>query len=388
VIVVSAEELVVAIEWEGVGETQQDLEGVERSMENTADAAGESAAQLEGFSERFAGAMSAAVTALAVGAAGLLSKVPVLGETFAGLVAIVDAVAFQMDSVLRPVLAPLTNAFFDIADAIFNADGIFGDIIGTIASLVSIATVVITAIAAVGAQVGVFGSIWAGVVTILTKVATVIAGIVGAIVGIKAAILIAIAAIVAFAAAYALNLGGVRDKTNEILGKVWSFFVGLASDLSEWAGGLASDAFGWGKDAVGDLLNGIKETGGGITQWFSDLATDLSEWAGDIASDAFQWGKDIINRLIDGIASAISSLKDKLNELKEIAPSVNVDTSSLSGGSSGRVGGGTAAPSGSTGRSSAGRAFGDTSGGAQIDGRQLSESTGRYRSDPGRRRGL
>jgi hypothetical protein len=34
------------------------------------------------------------------------------------------------------------------------------------------------------------------------------------------------------------------------------------------------------------------------------------------------------------------------------------------------------------------RGGGTGTGGAQIDGRQLTESTGRYRSDPGRRRGL
>jgi len=75
----------IAIKSEGVGETQDKLEGVEQSMDETAESAGDSAEQLEGFSQRFAGAMGAAVAALAVGAAGLLSQVPVLGEAFSGL---------------------------------------------------------------------------------------------------------------------------------------------------------------------------------------------------------------------------------------------------------------------------------------------------------------
>ena len=71
----TAEELIVAITSEGVSETRDDLEGVERSMEDTADSAGNSAEELEGFSQRFQGALSAAVAALAVGSAGLLSQV-------------------------------------------------------------------------------------------------------------------------------------------------------------------------------------------------------------------------------------------------------------------------------------------------------------------------
>ena len=63
---VTAEELTVAIRSEGVSETQGDLEGVESAMEDTADSAGTAADDLEGFSRRFQGAMSAAIAGLAV----------------------------------------------------------------------------------------------------------------------------------------------------------------------------------------------------------------------------------------------------------------------------------------------------------------------------------
>ena len=66
---VTAEELVVSITSDGTQETQDDLEGVEGAMEDTADSAGDSAEELEGFSQRFQGALSAAVAGLAVGAA-------------------------------------------------------------------------------------------------------------------------------------------------------------------------------------------------------------------------------------------------------------------------------------------------------------------------------
>ena len=136
-------------------------------MEDTANSAGNSAEELEGFSQRFSGALSAAVAGLAVAAGGLLSQVPVIGELMSGLFSIIEAVAFQMDSVLRPVLSPITDQMFDWANAIFEADGALGTLIGVVGSLISIGTVVITTVAAIGSTSGVWASTTAGVVSIL-----------------------------------------------------------------------------------------------------------------------------------------------------------------------------------------------------------------------------
>ena len=382
---VTAEELTVAIQSEGVAETTQDLEGVERKMENTADAAGDSAAQLEGFSEKFAGAMSAAVTALAVGAAGLLSKVPVLGETFAGLAAIVSAVAFQMDGVLRPVLNPLTNLFFQIADAIFNADGIIGDIIGTFATLVSIAAVIIGTILAVSTQVFGLAATFSGLVSVLGTVIGAITTVAGAIVSLPAVLVAAVAAIVAFAAAYLLNWRGTRDKTNQIIGDIVDFVVGGFNKLADMALSALEDFASWAGSALGDI------------------ATQISDWASGLADDAYDWGVALIQSMIDGMVSLaesiaqavenvingmINTINTALDQLpEEVTSSVGFsqisevdfsgNISGSSGGSSGTAPGFRNPPSSVT-----------SSDGAQIDGRQLSESTGRYRSDPGRRRGL
>jgi hypothetical protein len=42
-----------------------------------------------------------------------------LGELFDGLVAVFDAVAFQLDQQLRPAIAPVVDGLFDLSDAIF-----------------------------------------------------------------------------------------------------------------------------------------------------------------------------------------------------------------------------------------------------------------------------
>ena len=52
---VTAEELTVAIRSEGVSETQDDLEGVESAMEDTADSAGTAADDLEDSHNGFKG---------------------------------------------------------------------------------------------------------------------------------------------------------------------------------------------------------------------------------------------------------------------------------------------------------------------------------------------
>jgi uncharacterized membrane protein len=340
------------------------LEGVEDAMNETAESAGESAEELEGFSERFAGAMSAAVAALAVGAAGLLSQVPVLGEAFSGLAAIVQALAFQMDGVLRPVLTPVTNAFFELADAIFEADGILGAIIGTVTTIVSILAVAIPAIAAIGSQLGVWASVGAGVVAILGKIAAVVAGVAGAIVSLPAAIAVAIAAILAFAAAYLTNWRGTRDKTNAIIGQIVDI-------VTEGFNSLASQA-----------IEGLVSFSTDVAQFFIDLANGLSEWASDLASDAREWGKTLIENIIAGIRSAIGRLQNWLGDLQDVGATVGIDIPDLGGLGGGGGGGG----GGGSGRLPF-RGSG-TASGAQIDGRQLTESTGRYRSDPGRRRGL
>lgn len=385
---VTAEELVVAVRDEGIGETRSNLEGVEQQMEETADSAGESAEQLEGFSERFAGAMSAAVAALAVGAAGLLSQVPVLGEAFGGLAAIVQALAFQMDGVLRPVLTPLTNLFYAIADAIFNADGALGGLIGVITTIVSLAAVLIPAAAAIGAQLGVWASTAAGVIAILGKIVAVIGSVVAAIASLPAAVVVAIAAILAIATALIFNIGGARDKLASIIGDIWNFFTDLGGKLVSWASDVAGDAWDWGRGIIQGILNGLESLADTVVEGFVNLASGLAEWASGLADSAFEWGKSVIRGFIRGIKELLSEAGGWLDE---VGGAVGIDIPDAGGApelgraAGAAVGGGAGAALGGLAGSLFSR---DGGGGAQIDGRALSESTGRYRSDPARRRGL
>ena len=310
-------------------------------MEDTADSAGTAADDLEGFSQRFQGAMSAAIAGLAVGVAGLAASVPVVGELFSGFGAILEGLLFQVDRLARSLgVGGLTDSMFDIADAIFELDGVAGDIvavltvIGTLAASVAagIGAWAVKTMGAVGAASALGGA--------LKSAGVAIAGIIGGITATTAALAIAVAAIAAFAVAYLTNFRGVRDSTNEIIGDIFGFFVGLASDLAGWAG--------------------------------------------DVASDAFEWGRNLIDSFINGIKAAIGRLRDFLSDLRDIGASVGISVPDLGGLGGGGGGGG----GGSSGRPRFGAATSGGSGGSQIDGRQITESTGRYRSDPSNRRGL
>ena len=365
---VTAEELVVSITSDGVSETQDDLEGVENTMEDTADSAGDAAEDLEGFSQRFAGAMSAAVAGLAVGIAGLASAVPVAGELFAGFGAILEALLFQVDRLARDLgVGGLSGVLFDAAEFIWELDGAAADLVAIMTVIGGLAASVAAGIAAWTVKtmglVGAAKLLGGGLLTAGKIIAGLVAGI-GAIAAAKALL---IAAVVAFAAAYLLNWRGTRDKTNEIVGDIVDFVVGGFMDLATRA-----------LDALSDFASDARSVLG-------DVASRMASWAGDLASDAFNWGRNLIERFIAGIRSAIDRLRDFLGDLRDIGESVGISVPDL-GGFGG--GGGAGSGGGSSGRPRFGASGGASTGGQQIDGRQISESTGRYRSDPGRRRGI
>jgi len=159
----------------------------------------------------------------------------------------------------------------------------------------------------------------------------------------------------------------------------------VTTDISEWAGGLASSASQRGKDVINGIVDGILNPETAISDQLTgedSITSDFASWAGGIADDATQWGKDIINAILDGINEVIGGLQDRLDELQNLSSRVSVNTD---GPGDQEIRTGPSQPGGSG--SGRGVLFTDASAGdAQIDGRQLSESTGRYRADPFRRR--
>lgn len=335
-----------------MSETQDDLQGVERTMDETADSAGNSAEELEGFSQKFKGAMGAAISALAVGAAGLLSQVPIVGEAFSGLSAIVDELIFKIDDDLRPSLSGFRDDLFETAADVGEAEG-------------SIAAFR-TALDGVGQAIQ---------DTSTGQLQQEIQSLTG--VTIPQNWLDLGWDIITMDARNAVDtLTRVVSQYPEDFG---TFLESIAPKAGREYNKIVADTRNW----VNNLVREVKQFPGRAQTFFSNLASDLNTWAGDLAADARGWGVDLINSFTDGIEARLSGLRDFLSDLRNLGGSVGVSVPSLGG-----VGGGGGGGSGG-GRPQFGRVGeGATSGGTTLDGRQLSESTGRYRSDPGRRRGL
>jgi uncharacterized protein YoxC len=119
---VTVEELVVKATPKGVDDVNDEMQKMEKSVDETTEKVDDQGSKLSGMARKFKGAMGAIIAGIAVGAAGVLSKVPSLGGVVDGLAAIFDALALQLDGELRPTLNKISTAFFDIARAIAKGD--------------------------------------------------------------------------------------------------------------------------------------------------------------------------------------------------------------------------------------------------------------------------
>lgn len=301
-------ELAVKMVPDGMEEVNRELDKTGSQFDETAQSVGASAGEMEGFAQSWAGAMTAIVAGLAVAAAGLLAQVPVVGELMSGLVSVIEAVAFQMDSVLRPILMPLTDALFDLSAAIFEAEGIMGTIVGVIGTVVAILATVIPIVAAVGAQLGVFASTGAGVISILGTIVGAVGAVVAAIASLPVIVIVAIAAIIALAAAFIFNVGGIRDKT-----------ISFISDLVDTTTSLLS---GWADTAIGFA----KDIWDGVTNWIGNVVSDARDLFDKLVSDAKGWGSDLLDRFVSGLKSAFGRLQRAIDSARQrIADALSFD---------------------------------------------------------------
>lgn len=203
-------ELVVSMRPEGVDETVDGLEQGQQAFEETAETAADESRELETFAERFKGALTVATGALAIAAGGLLAKVPIIGQAFAGVEAIITSLGLALDQLLRDLgFGGVIEGFFNIARAIDTADAATRDLIGAAVGLSSAFVGITTAAFALSKAAALFG-------TSLTAIGGTIAGVVGGISAFTLAIAGLVAAVVLFAASYATNFMGVRDVTNRV----------------------------------------------------------------------------------------------------------------------------------------------------------------------------
>jgi len=118
----TVEELVVKATPEGIDNVTSRMEGLKESITDSAEEMKKQSLSLDDVAQTFKGAATAVVTGLAVTTGFLLSRIPILGELTSGLVAVFDALAFQLDKRLRPAISPIVDGLFELASAIYAGD--------------------------------------------------------------------------------------------------------------------------------------------------------------------------------------------------------------------------------------------------------------------------
>ena len=338
---VTVSEVVVRAVPEGISETTDGLEEVESATKETTDQMSEQSEEMSSFAQSFQGSMSAILAGLGVAAAGLLSQVPVIGEAFSGLTAVVDAVALRLDSVLRPVFGPITNGLIRLADIIATADGAFGLFLD---SIILIGTVLGT-IAGIIATVSTLASAFAGTFSTLATVGSVVVGVLTTIVSIIGIVPLAIGAAIVGLALLA-----------------WHFREEIVNAISAAIEGIQNFASKIGP-AVSSALQVVRDK-------FTDLV-----------ADARGWGRSLIQRFIRGIKSLVGNLRGIIGDT-EIAAGVSVNDIT---GAAGDI-----ASSAGDAASGASDFIGSVGGSANkifLDGQRVDNNQGRFRKDSLTRRG-
>jgi phage-related protein len=311
---------------------------MESAVKDSTEEMNDQAEAMSDLSEKFQGAMGAIVTGLAVAAAGLLAQIPILGELFGALGAVLDAVAFQLDRVFRPVLAPVTDLILDLADAIFAARG-------PLTTLATIAVGVATALGAIVGPILVIAAKIFGAAKVMGALAAAGKVVIGVLTAIASAISLPVVAIAALVAGLALLAYHFREEISNAIQTAIAAF----------------------KDFVPKAMLAIRSVVKRVTSAFTSLV-----------SKAKEWGRSLIEKLVQGIRDASGIVRD-------IVEGINLTAGVTIGDVAGTVGevGGAAADAGSNFIGSVGQSASDIF----LDGDKLNDNMGRRRKSALARRG-
>jgi len=364
----AAEELVVKALPEGFGETNDKLETTDEKFEEVSGSMEESTGLLSSLANKFGGALSAIVAGVAVATAGILSQVPILGEVVSGLTSVINAVAFQLDKRLRPVLGPVRDGLFELAQAIFEgnfgkAESIIKDFVDAVASI----------------NFGeVFASITDAVDGILKKIRSAFSGgtakgLVERILGLLGGFVnFAVNRIVGFIQDVIKALSGTQ--TNNVLAE---FFVDTLDALSDFTTSATNAIMSFLRGLnYGSIINTITA---GLTGASQELTSGIIDLVLSV-----NWSKitrklkeEFKSSTKEGLISAVKNI-DVGDAVALANPYAGISTGVINAGVN----------AAQDAFSNQGRVTNNSTGGdTYLDGRNVSRQTGRYRFNPIANRG-
>jgi len=313
---VTVSEVVVGLRSEGAEDTKDDLEGVSDKTEETTQQLDEQSESLTELAQSFSGALQAATVGLAAASAGLLSQIPVLGQVFDSLFAVVQALALSMDSVLRPVLGPVSRGFFAIAQGINKLSGPANAILGILTTLSAIIIGVQAAALQFTGSLISLSAVWGALTTAGSAVVGILSAIAGAISLPAVAVAALVAAIGAAIAVILTDFRGWRTKGIKIIKGLWDTITNKVSSGVQSIKDFGSDMLQAGKDLIDELVAGIEQKISDVKDAAKDVAEKIDEYLpGSPAetgplSDLDKTGPGLVDEFAGGITSNLGRLKN------------------------------------------------------------------------------
>jgi len=331
------QELVVRATPEGMSDVNDGLESMERRTQETTDSVEDTTDELGSLSNRFRGAMTAIIAGLAVGTAGLLAQVPVVGETMSQLGTTIDIITLKIDQDLRPAFQGLQEDASDVNDETAETEG-------AIDALQTATNGWISAIQEFIAQG--FQQKLKDLTGIDLSVETIKFLTVG---GADPEVL-------------ASNIrAGITQEWEQLRQATKRKYNNITTAI---------------KTEFNNIVSGAKQRG-------AELQDNITDAFDNTISDARSWGQQLIDRFIQGIENRVPDLGTTLDNIGNGIGSV---VPGVGGGSSGLSGSG----SNSTGPSVQGfiGSVADTSSAVFLDGSRVDSQIGRFRKANFTRRGI
>lgn len=130
-------ELAVKIDPEGIEETTQGLEDMDRQFEESADSIEDTSGEMERFSRKWKGAMTVVAAGFAAATGTLLSRMPIIDEVSSGLFSVLDTLGIKLSQELRPKLGKVSEDLFELSESIAEASSAAGAMGITVAGIIT-----------------------------------------------------------------------------------------------------------------------------------------------------------------------------------------------------------------------------------------------------------
>jgi phage-related protein len=284
--------ITVAVEAAGTEETREEIEKTEQQLEEAGEGMSETADEMEGLQQRLQGAGRTIAVAMAAAATGILSQIPVIGEVFAGLVAIFQSVMFQVDRLLRALgLGGLTGILFDISEAIFNLEGPLGMLVGLFGGVAT----------AVLGVVGVAKTLGISLAPVVTAIKAVGAALL-ALEPITTAIIAIVAALIAAWVLFDDEIKAVVNRAISILQGLWNHIKSAVGTVES----AINDVIG----VINSIITTVTQAPGNAFNWFSTAIKPVQ----DAVEDVWDTLKFIGSWLAGGVVNALDWLLTPLQD--------------------------------------------------------------------------